>query len=207
MAQISDAATKNIVLVHGGFVDGSGWEDVYQILKRDGYNVSVVQNPTISLTGDVAATRAVLDAQDGPAVLVGHSYGGVVITEAGNHASVDTLVGFLMLDKAKFAESFAGDVPPEKAEFMANSQVPWGLDALNGPVSTPAWKTKPSWYLVVTEDKMIPPPAQQFMSRRAGSTVKEVGGSHAIYVSKPQAVADIIEEAATRSAIAKAQTS
>src|SRR5882724_4559574 len=241
MAQKSDGATKNIDLVHGGFVDGSGWEDVYQILKRDGYNVSVVQNPTISLTGDVAATRAVLDAQDGPAVLVGHSYGGVVITEAGNHASVDTLVyitafapdagesvgtlianptpgapvppilppvdGFLVLDKAKFAESFAADVPPAKAEFMANSQVPWGLDALNGAVSTPAWKTKPSWYLVVTEDQMIPPPAQQFMSRRAGSKVRELGGSHAIYVSKPQAVADIIEEAATGSSKAEAQTS
>src|SRR6267143_1231202 len=200
MAQKSDGATRNIVLVHGGFVDGSGWEGVYQILKRDGYNVSVVQNPTVSLTGDVAATRAVLDAQDGPAVLVGHSYGGVVITEAGNHPNVDTLVyitafapdagesvgtlianpapgasvppilppvdGFLMLDKAKFAESFAGDVPREKAEFMAHSQVPWGLDALNGAVSTPAWKTKPSWYLVVTEDKMIPPPATIYVASR-----------------------------------------
>jgi pimeloyl-ACP methyl ester carboxylesterase len=241
MAQKLDGATRNIVLVHGGFVDGSGWEGVYQILKRDGYNVSVVQNPTISLTGDVAATRAVLDAQDGPAVLVGHSYGGVVITEAGNHSNVDTLVyitafapdagesvgtlivnpapgapvppilppvdGFLLLDKTRFAEAFAGDVPPEKAEFMANSQVPWGLDALNGPVTAPAWKTKPSWYLLVTEDKMIPPPAQQFMSQRAGSTVKEVGGSHAIYVSNPQAVADIIERAATRNSKAEAQTS
>jgi pimeloyl-ACP methyl ester carboxylesterase len=115
--------------------------------------------------------------------------------------------GFLVLDKAKFAESFAGDVAPEKAAFMANSQVPWGLDALNGAVSTPAWKTKPSWYLVVTEDKMIPPPAQQFMSQRAGSTIKEVGGSHAIYVSNPQAVADIIKDAATRSSKASAQTS
>jgi pimeloyl-ACP methyl ester carboxylesterase len=241
MTEVSDGATKNVVLVHGGFVDGSGWEGVYQILKRDGYNVSAVQNPTISLTGDVAATRAVLDAQDGPAVLVGHSYGGVVISEAGNHPNVDTLVyitafapdagesvgtlianpapgapvppilppvdGFLMLDKEKFAESFAGDVPREKAEFMANSQVPWGLDALNGPVSTPAWKTKPSWYLVVTEDKMIPPPAQQFMSRRAGATVKEVGGSHAIYVSNPEAVADIIKEAASGSTKTRAQTS
>ncbi len=241
MAKISESATKNIVLVHGGFVDGSGWEDVYKILKSDGYNVSVVQNPTISLSGDVAATRAVLDAQDGPTVLVGHSYGGVVITEAGEHANVKKLVyitgfapdagesvgtlianppegapvppilppvdGFLMLDRSKFAESFAADVPPEKAEFMAVSQVPWGLDALNGAVTTPAWKTKPSWYLLVTEDKMIPPPAQQFMSERAGSTVKEVGGSHAIYVSQPQAVADIIEEAASESSMAEAQTS
>jgi hypothetical protein len=111
-----------------------------------------------------------------------------------------------MLDKPKFAESFAGDVPAEKAEFMANSQVPWGLEALNGAVSTPAWKTKGSWYLVVTEDKMIPPPAQQFMSKRAGSTVREVGGSHAIYVSNPQAVADIIEEAASGSSKAATQT-
>ena len=230
MAQRSDGATRNIVLVHGGFVDGSGWEGVYQILTRDGYNVSVVQNPTISLTGDVATTRAVLDAQDGPAVLVGHSYGGVVITEAGNHPNVDTLVyitafapdavesvgtlianpapgapvppilppvdGFLMLDKAKFAESFAGDVPSEKAEFMANSQVPWGLDALNGAVSTPAWKTKPSWYLIATDDKMIPPDAQRAMSKRAGSTVVEVKGSHAIYVSQPEAVAALVEQAA-----------
>jgi pimeloyl-ACP methyl ester carboxylesterase len=230
MAQISDGAAKNVVLVHGGFVDGSGWEDVYQILRRDGYNVSVVQNPTISLAGDVAATRAVLDTQDGPAVLVGHSYGGVVITEAGNHPNVETLVyitafapdagesvgtlianpppgapvppilppvdGFLMLDKEKFAESFAGDVGAEKAEFMANSQVPWGLDALNGAVTAPAWKTKASWYLRVTDDKMIPLPAQEFMSQRAGSTVKEVGGSHAIYVSNPEAVAAIIKQAA-----------
>lgn len=241
MAQISDGATKNVVLVHGGFVDGSGWEDVYKILKSDGYNVSVVQNPTISLAGDVAATRAVLDVQDGPAVLVGHSYGGVVITEAGSHPKVETLVyitafapdagesvgkliakpapgapvppilppvdGFLMLDKAKFPESFAGDVSPEKAEFMANSQVPWGLDALNGAVINPAWKTKPSWYLIVSEDKMIPLAAQQFMSQRAGSTVKEVGGSHAIYVSNPRAVSDIIEEAATGNSKAKAQVS
>jgi len=241
MVQISDDVTKNVVLVHGGFVDGSGWEDVYKILKSDGYNVSVVQNPTISLAGDVAATRAVLDAQDGPAILVGHSYGGVVITESGNHPNVETLVyitafapdagesvgtlianpppgasvppilppvdGFLMLDRSKFAESFAGDVPLEKAEFMANSQVPWGLDALNGAVSTPAWKTKPSLYLRVTDDKMIPLAAQEFMSQRAGSTVKEVRGSHAIYVSNPQAVADIIEEAAAGSAKSEAQTS
>ena len=240
MVQAANGGTKNIVLVHGGFVDGSGWEGVYQILKRDGYEVSVVQNPTISLAGDVTATRAVLDSQDGPTVLVGHSYGGVVITEAGTHRNVDSLVyitafapesgesvgtlianpppgapvppilppvdGFLMLDKAKFAESFAGDLSLDKAEFMANSQVPWGLDALNGPVSNPAWKTKPSWYLLVTEDKMIPLPAQQFMSQRAGSTVKEVGGSHAIYVSNPQVVADIIREAAIGKSKAETQT-
>lgn len=240
MSQISDGATKNVVLVHGGFVDGSGWEGVYNLLRQDGYNVSVVQNPTISLAGDVAATNAVLDALDGPAVLVGHSYGGVVITEAGNHANVDKLVyitafapdagesvgtlianpipgapappilppvdGFLMLDKAKFAGSFAGDLPSEKAEFMANSQVPWGLDALNGAVRSPAWKAKPSWYLRVTDDRMIPLPAQQFMSERAGSTLKEVGGSHAIYVSNPQVVAEIIGEAAANISRAEGQT-
>ena len=241
MAKVSIDGIKNVVLVHGGFVDGSGWEGVYNILKNDGYNVSIVQNPTISLTGDVAATKAVLDAQDGPAILVGHSYGGVVITEAGNHPNAETLVyitafapdagesvsklianpppgaavppilppvdGFLMLDNAKYPESFAGDVPIEKAQFMADSQVPWGLEALGGEVTSPGWKTKPSWYLVVTEDRMIPPPAQQFMSQRAGSTVKEVGGSHAIYVSNPQAVADIIEEAANAGSKAAAQTS
>src|SRR3954469_7975441 len=194
MARISDGATKNVVLVHGGFVDGSGWEDVYKILKRDGYNVSIVQNPTISLTGDVEFTKRVLDTLDGPAVLVGHSYGGVVVTEAGDHPNVESLVyitafapdagesvgtlvanpppgaptppilppvdGFLFLDKEKFPESFAGDVSRDKAEFMADSQVPWGLEALNGAVTTPAWKTKPSFYLRVTDDKMIPYPAQ-----------------------------------------------
>ena len=241
MAKVSIDGIKNVVLVHGGFVDGSGWEGVYNILKNDGYNVSIVQNPTISLTGDVAATKAVLDAQDGPAILVGHSYGGVVISEAGNHPNAETLVyitafapdagesvsklianpppgaavppilppvdGYLTLDRAKYQESFAGDVPIEKAQFMADSQVPWGLEALGGEVTSPAWKTKPSWYLVVTEDRMIPPPAQKFMSQRAGSTVKEVGGSHAIYVSNPRAVADIIEEAANAGSKAAAQSS
>jgi pimeloyl-ACP methyl ester carboxylesterase len=233
MAKISEGATKNVVLVHGGFVDGSGWEEVYKILKNDGYKVSIVQNPTITLVGDVAAANQVIDAQDGPVVLVGHSYGGVVITEAGNNPKVETLVyitafapdagesvgtlianpppgapvppilppenGFLFLDKEKFPESFAGDVPRDKAEFMADSQVPWGLEALNGAVTMPAWKTKPSFYLRVTDDKMIPLAAQEFMSERAGSTVTQVGGSHAIYVSNPQAVTDLIEQAATRS--------
>jgi pimeloyl-ACP methyl ester carboxylesterase len=225
---------KNIVLVHGGFVDGAGWEGVYKILKKRGYNVSVVQNPTISLQDDVRATRRILAAQDGPAILVGHSYGGAVITEAGTHPNVAALVyitafapdkgesvgtlikdpppgapvppilppqdGFLFLDRAKFAASFAGDVEPEKAAFMADSQVPWGIEAVNGAVSEPAWRTKPSWYLVVTEDKMIPPDAQRAMSKRAGSKVVEVKGSHAIYVSQPQAVAALIEEAATAKA-------
>jgi len=219
----------NVVLVHGGFVDGSGWEGVYKILKKDGYRVTIVQNATESLAGDVAATKLVLDGLNGPAILVGHSYGGVVVTEAGNHPKVAGLVyiaafapdkgesvneliknpppgapvppilppqnGYLFLDKAKFHASFAADVDDERAAFMADSQVPWGVEALQGAVTQPAWKGKPSWYLVATEDKMIPPPAQRLMSKRAGSTVVEEKGSHAIYVSKPQAVAALIEAA------------
>ena len=221
---------NNIILIHGGFVDGSGWESVYSILKKDGYNVSVVQNPTISLEGDVTATKRILAAQDGPAILVGHSYGGAVITEAGNDPRVAGLVyitafapdkgesvaslikdpppgasvppilppqdGYLLLDRAKFAASFAGDVEAERAAFMADSQVPWGLEALGGEISQPAWKAKPSWYLIATDDKMIPPDAQRAMSKRAGSTVVEVKGSHAIYVSQPEAVAALVEQAA-----------
>jgi pimeloyl-ACP methyl ester carboxylesterase len=220
----------NVVLVHGGFVDGSGWEGVYKILRKAGYHVAIVQNPTTSLADDVAATKLVLDESDGPAILVGHSYGGVVVTEAGNHPKVAGLVyiaafapdkgesvneliknpppgapvppilpprsGYLFLDKAKFRASFAADVDEEKAAFMADSQVPWGVEALNGAVSQPAWKAKPTWYLVATEDKMIPPAAQRLMSKRAGSTVVEEKGSHAIYVSKPQAVAALIQAAA-----------
>ena len=221
---------KNVVLVHGGFVDGSGWQGVYGLLKKDGYNVSIVQNPTLSLAGDAAATRQVIDAQDGPVVLVGHSYGGAVITEAGNDPdvaalvyiaafapdrgeSVNTLIadpppgapvppilppkdGFLFLDREKFRAAFAGDVPAEQAAFMADSQVPWGVDALSGSITEPAWRTKPSWYLLTTQDRMIPPPAQRAMSERAGSTVVEAAGSHSIYVSQPAAVANLIEQAA-----------
>ena len=221
---------KNVVLVHGGFVDGSGWQGVYEILKADGFNVSVVQNLTLSLESDVATTHQALDRQDGPAILVGHSYGGVVISEAGRHArvaglvyiaafapdtgeSVNTLIaepppgapvppilppvdGFLFLDREKFAESFAADLPAEQAAFMADSQLPWGVEALNGAVTEPAWRSKPSWYLVATDDRMIPPPAQRAMSERAGATVVEAPGSHSIYVSQPQAVADLIKQAA-----------
>src|SRR3954470_20710111 len=228
---------KNVVLVHGGFVDGSGWQGVYDVLTKGGYNVSIVQNPTISLADDVAATKRTLAAQNGPAILVGHSYGGVVITEAGNDPkvaglvyiaafapdkgeSVSTLIrnpppgapvppimppqdGYLFLDRTKFRASFAADVSPEAAAFMADSQVPWALDALNGAVTEPAWRTKPSWYLVSTEDRMIPPDAQRAMSKRAGSTVVEVKGSHAVYVSQPQAVAHLIEKAATGALVAR----
>jgi len=227
---------KNVVLVHGGFVDGSGWLGVYDLLKKDGYNVSIVQNPTTSLADDVAVTTRTLATQNEPAILVGHSYGGVVITEAGNDPMVAGLVyiaafapdkgesvsaliqnpppgapvppilppqdGYLFLDRTKFRESFAADVSADVAAFMADSQVPWGLEALNGTVTEPAWKTKPSWYLVSTEDRMIPPDAQRAMSKRAGSTVTEVKGSHAVYVSQPQAVATIIAKAANSVAVA-----
>src|SRR5229473_5047314 len=231
MAQTkSTTVVRNIVLVHGGFVDGSGWEGVYNVLKKDGYTVTIVQNPTISLADDVAVTKRAIAAQNGPVILVGHSYGGAVITEAGNDPRVVGLVyiaafapdrgesvssliksappgapvppilppvdGFLLLDKAKFPASFAGDVSPEEASFMADSQVPWGVNALQGGISEPAWKSKPSWYLLTTEDRMIPPDAQRLMSKRADATVVEVKGSHAVYVSQPQAVAHIIEAAA-----------
>jgi pimeloyl-ACP methyl ester carboxylesterase len=230
MTGIPDTKPVAVVLVHGGFVDGSGWEDVYKILKKDGYDVSIVQNSTITLADDVAVTKRVLAKQRMPVILVGHSYGGVVITEAGNDPKVAGLVyvaafapdagesvaalikdpppgapvppilapqdGYLLLDKTKFHESFAADVGAEKAAFMADSQVPWGVEALSGAITKPAWKTKPSWYLVATDDRMIPPAAQQLMSKRAGSTVVETKGSHAVYVSKPEAVAALIEKAA-----------
>jgi pimeloyl-ACP methyl ester carboxylesterase len=227
---MSGIPAANVVLVHGGFVDGSGWEGVYRILRKDGYQVSVVQNPTMSLADDVSVTKRIIAAQGGPVILVAHSYGGVVITEAGNDPKVSGLVyiaafapdkgesvatlikdpppgapvppilppqdGYLFLDRAKFAASFAADVDADRAAFMADSQVPWGVDALGGAINEPAWRTKPSWYLVATDDRMIPPPAQRFMSKRAGSTVVEVAGSHSIYVSQPKAVADLIVMAA-----------
>jgi pimeloyl-ACP methyl ester carboxylesterase len=228
------AESGTVVLVHGGFVDGSGWQEVYRLLKADGYNVAVVQNPTLSLEDDAAVTRRVIDAQDGPVVLVGHSYGGAVITEAGNDPNVATLVyiaafapdtgesvnsliegfpkdgpappilppedGFLHLDREKFHDSFAADVDADLAAFMADSQVPWGVDALAGAVTEPAWRQKPSWYLVATEDRMIPPPAQRAMAERAGATVAETPASHSVYLSQPQAVADLIKQAAAGTA-------
>jgi pimeloyl-ACP methyl ester carboxylesterase len=231
MMEGGSQSAGTVVLVHGGFVDGSGWQGVHDQLKNDGYSVAVVQNPTLSLEGDVAATNRAIDAQSEPVILVGHSYGGAVITEAGTNPNVAALVyiagfapdegesvntlianppagapvppilppqdGFLFLDREKFHDSFAGDVSDAQAEFMADSQVPWGVDALGGTISEPAWRSKPSWYLVTTEDRMIPPPAQREMSARAGSTVVEAAGSHAIYVSQPAAVADLIETAAS----------
>jgi pimeloyl-ACP methyl ester carboxylesterase len=220
----------NVVLVHGAFADGAGWAGVYKLLRAEGFAVSVVQNPTTSLAADLTATKLVLDVQDKPVILVGHSYGGVVITEAGNHPNVARLVyiaafapdkgesvgklianpvpgapappilpprdGFLLLDRAKFHEAFAADISAEDAAFMADAQVPWGLNAVGGEVTQPAWASKPSHYLVTTEDRMVPPDAQRFMAKRAGAKVVEKRGSHAIYVSQPNVVADLIAEAA-----------
>ena len=219
-----------VVLVHGAWADGSGWQGVYNLLKDD-YSVRIVQEPNLSHEGDVAATKMVIDAQSEPVILVGHSYGGAVITEAGNHPnvaglvyiaafapdqgeSVETLLGtlppgepsagdailppqdgFLLLDREKFPDSFAGDLSAEEAAFMADSQVPWGVEAVGGTVSEAAWRSKPSWYLVATEDRMIPPQTQRSMSERAGATVEEAAGSHAIYVSRPDVVADLIRSA------------
>ena len=225
----------SVVLVHGGFVDGSGWQGVYDALKADGFTVAVVQNPTFSLAGDVATTHQVIESVPGPVVLVGHSYGGAVITEAGTHEkvtalayitafapdkgeSVGTLIadpapgapvppilppvnGFLALDRDKFADSFAADLPPAQARFMADSQVPWGLEALNGTVTSPAWRGKPSWYLIAGEDRMIPPAAQHAMAERIGAQIVEVpGASHSVYVSQPAATADLIKQAAAQAA-------
>jgi pimeloyl-ACP methyl ester carboxylesterase len=227
----SEPGVRNVVLVHGGFVDGSGWQGVYDALTADGYRVAVVQNPTLSLEDDAAVTRRVIDGLDGPVILVGHSYGGAVITEAGLDENVAALVyitafapdrgesvntllagfpaegpqppilppqdGFLFLDRDKFHASFAGDLPDGLAAFMADAQVPWGVAALGGTISEAAWRMKPSWYLVVTDDRMIPPPAQRAMAERTGATVTEVPGSHSIYVSQPAAVAAVVTQAAT----------
>jgi pimeloyl-ACP methyl ester carboxylesterase len=225
------AGPGTVVLVHGGFVDGSGWQAVYRLLKEDGDSVCIVQHPTLSREGDAAATKRVVDAQDEPGILVGHSYGGAVITEAGNNPNVAALVyiaafvpdkgesvntliggfpkdvpgppilppqdGFLFLDQEKFHDSFAADLDAERAAFMADSQIPWGVDALGGTITEPAWRSKPSWYLIATEDRMIPPPAQREMSGRAGSTVEEAAASHSVYVSQPAAVAELVKRAAS----------
>jgi len=219
----------NVVLVHGGFVDGSGWQQVYDLLTADGFHVAVVQNPTVSLADDVAVTRRAIEALNGPVVLVGHSYGGAVISEAGTHEQVAALVyiaafapdagesvstlianpppgaplpptlppvdGFLVLDPERFHAAFAADLPQTQARFMADAQVPWGVDALDGTITRSAWREKPSWYLVATDDHMIPPPAQRAMADRAGATVSEVAASHALYLSQAQATVDVIKQA------------
>jgi pimeloyl-ACP methyl ester carboxylesterase len=226
--------SATVVLVHGGFVDGSGWRGVYDELRADGTDVRVVQHATKSLADDAATTRDILDSVDGPVVLVGHSYGGAVITEAGTHDKVAALVyitafapdqgesvntllggfpqdgpqppilppvnGYLFLDRAKFHESFAADVSPEDAAFQADSQVPWGLDALGDSITAAAWRSKPSWYLHVSDDRMIPPVVQTSMAARIGATVVETPGSHSIFASQPKVVADIIRVAVTATA-------
>jgi pimeloyl-ACP methyl ester carboxylesterase len=225
----SDA--KTVVLVHGGFVDGSGWQGVYSILMKDGYSVSITQHPTLSLEDDAAVVKRAIDAQSGPVILVAHSYGGAVMTEAGNHPNVAALVyiaafapdkgesvntliegfpkdgpqppilppqdGFLFLDREKFHDSFAADVDADLAAFMADSQVPWGVDALGGTISEAAWANKPSRYLITTEDRMIPPAAQREMSGRTGATLEEAAASHSVFVSQPAAVAELVKRAAS----------
>ena len=218
---------RNIVLVHGAFVDGSSWRAVYDLLAGDGYHVAVVQNPTLSLSGDAAATRLIIDAQDGPVVLVGHSYGGAVITEAGTHDKVTALVyiagfapdkgesvqalggdpdapgspivpapgGFLFQDRATFHTSFGADLPAADAAFLADAQVPFAEEAMGQPVSDPAWRSKPSSFLIATEDQMIAPSAQRAMAQRAGATTTEVAASHAVYMSQPAQTAASIRQA------------
>ncbi len=223
------ADVKNIVLVHGAFADGSGWEGVYTILKKKGYNVSVVGNPNTGLGDDVAATRRVLAQQTGPVILVGHSYGGAIITEAGNDPKVAGLVyiaafvpdegetlltllqagppapnsgilppedGFIWYDRAKFHSGFCADLNAEKAQFMADSQVPVSAAVFGSKIGKAAWKTKPSWYVVATEDQTIPPDGEKFMAKRANANVTEIKGSHVVFISQPKAVADVIEKAA-----------
>jgi pimeloyl-ACP methyl ester carboxylesterase len=222
---------KPVVLVHGGFVDGSGWEPVHRSLRQAGHQVSVAQHPTRSLADDAAVVGRVLDQQPEPAILVGHSYGGAVISEVGNHPNVAALVyicafapdtgestntviqgfpaegpqppilppveGFLFLDKAKFAASFAADVAPDLAAFQGDAQLPWGLEALGGEITDAAWKHRPSWYLVTTEDLMIPPDQQRSMAQRIGATTSETAASHSVFISQPEAVTDVIKSAET----------
>jgi pimeloyl-ACP methyl ester carboxylesterase len=225
---------RNVVLLHGAWADGSGWEDVYHALGREGYAVRVAQHSTASLDGDVAAARRIMASLDGPVVLVGHSYGGAVITEAGNDPRVAALVyvagwvpdagesvatligtpwpdtppdaatppilppqdGFLLLDRARFHGSFAADLPAGTGAFLADAQLPWGEAALTGTITSAAWRSKPSWYLVASDDRMIPPAWQRGMARRAGAAVTEVAASHAVYVSQPQAVVSLVQRAA-----------
>src|ERR1700687_5771888 len=219
---------KNVVLVHGAFADGSGWEPVFNILKKDGYTVAVVQHPETSYAEDVKFTKAVIDRQSGPVVLVGHSYGGSVITEAGNHPNVAALVyiaafaldtgescatieqalpqaskaftpdndGNWWIDQKHFAADFAADIPKDKAEFMAISQVPISTDSFTHKVTNPAWKNKPTWYMVASSDRSINPIQERMMAKRANAKTVEVNASHVAYMSHPKEAAKLIEEAA-----------
>jgi pimeloyl-ACP methyl ester carboxylesterase len=220
---------KNIVLVHGAFADGSGWEGVYKILVKRGYNVSVVGNPNTGLAEDVEAVKRVLNRQDGPAILVGHSYGGAIITEGGSDKNVAGLVyvaafvpdegetllkllqsgppspnsgilppqdGYLWYDKSKFHSGFCADLSAEKAAFMYDSQIPVAASVFQAVITKAAWKTKPSWYVVASQDQTIPPDGQRFMAKRANAKVTEIKGSHVVFISQPTAVADVIEAAA-----------
>jgi pimeloyl-ACP methyl ester carboxylesterase len=219
-------SVRNVVLVHGAWADGSGWQGVHRALTESGYNVSIVQNPLTSLADDVAAVHRVLARQDGPALLVGHSYGGAVITQAGNIDGVAGLVyvaafvpdagesasgllgggqappvqlssdGFLFFDPVIFAQAFAHDVGPERGAFLAVAQVPTAAAALAAPVSVAAWRSKPSFYVLSTEDRVIPPAAQRRMAQRANAVVTEVQASHAVYISQPNIVAEAIDRAA-----------
>lgn len=225
------SGVKNIVLVHGAFADGSGWSAIHDILVKDGYHVSIVQPPETSLEDDVAATNRTLDMLDGPAVLVGHSYGGMIITEAGNNAHVKTLVyvaafqpdvgeslgslqqqtpppsnsvkptpdGFLYIDPASFHADFAADLPMKETDFMARSQVFLSGKSASTPVKTPAWKNKPSYAIVATEDRSINPELERFMYKRSKAETIELKSSHVVFMSQPKAVAAVIEKAAQAS--------
>jgi pimeloyl-ACP methyl ester carboxylesterase len=231
-AQGEPHRARNIVLAHGAWADGSGWNGVYNILTKDGYKVSIVQEPETSFKDDVAATRRILALQDGPSILVAHSYGGAVITEAGTEPSVAGLVyvaahmpdagedeaddgkrfpsdlskstaikktadGFTYLDPAHFHEYFAADLPAQQAEFMAHSQVLNFADNFKAVITTPAWRSKPSWMVVATKDRTINPELERWYAARAKSRTTEiVGASHSVYASRPKEVAAVIEEAA-----------
>src|ERR1700728_2364996 len=220
---------KNVVLVHGAFADGSGWEPVAQILMKDGYKVSVAQPPETSYADDQKYTKAAIDAMGGPVVLVGHSYGGSIITEAGNHPDVKALVyisafaldegescasieqavpqastafkpdsnGLWWIDEPHFVADFAADIPRDEAEFMAISQVPISTDSFTHKVTNPAWKRKPTWYMVAGEDRSINPDQERMMAKRAKAETVEVKSSHVAYMSHPKEAAKLIEAAAT----------
>ena len=230
LASAGHSAIKSVVLVHGAFADGSGWSLVAAVLEHDGYTVFVVQEPETTFEADVAATRLVLD-RSGPCVLVGHSYGGMIITESGGHPSVKALVyvaafqpnvgesagalnskmppasnsitpvgsGFLQVKPESFPEDFAADVPRPLAHFMAISQVPITMEAFGAKSTVAAWSSKPSYAVVAMQDRMINPDLERFMTSRAKSKTIELPGSHAVFLSHPKQVAELIERAAKAS--------